>query len=39
MMARQIEVEWVGLDYLDNQLLGFRFNVGPEGIGDRAVLE
>ena len=37
--GEEIEVEWVGLDYLDNQLLGFRFTVGPEGIGDRAVLE
>ena len=37
--GEEMEVEWVGLDYLDNQLLGFRFTVGPEGIGDRAVLE
>ena len=34
-----IEVEWIGRDYLDNQLLGFRFTVGLDGIGDRMALE
>lgn len=37
--GEQIEVEWIGLDYLDNQLLGLRFTVGPDGISDHTILE
>lgn len=37
--GEMIEVEWTGHDYEDNQLLGLRFAVGPDGISDRTVLE
>ena len=37
--GEMIEVEWIGLDYLDNQLLGLRFSVGPDGISDLTELE
>jgi phosphodiesterase/alkaline phosphatase D-like protein len=37
--GEMIEVEWTGHDYLDNQLLGLRFNVEPDGISNRTVLE
>ena len=37
--GEMIEVEWAGHNYLDNQLLGLRFNVGPDGISNRTVLE
>ena len=37
--GEMIEVEWIGHDYLGNQLMGLRFNVGPDGISDRTALE